>query len=343
MGSTYRWQHLLLRGTEVLTNRSGTGAYRAPGAPQAAFALESLVDEVAQALKIDPFELRVKNAVHEGDLMADGRTWPRIGLVECLERAEPLYRAELAATGPGEGVGVALGGWPGGIELAAAACRLNSDGTLQVSLGSVDLTGVNTSFAIIAAEVFGLDDPAQVRVTTVDTDGAPYAGVSGGSKVTYSSGPAVLRAAQDARNQALRIASSELEAAVEDLEIVNGRVQVRGVPGKSRTMSEIYTLSGSFAARYEPVYGRGQSAVTDRAPGFAVHIARVQVDPDTGHVQPLRHVSIQDVGRAINPASVEAQIQGGTVQAVGWGLFERMEFDTQGTPITASLMDYVIL
>ena len=342
MGSTYRWEHLLLRGAEVLTNRSGTGAYRAPGAPQAAFALESLVDEVAQVLKIDPFELRVKNAVREGDLMADGRGWPRIGLVECLERAEPLYRAELAATGSNEGVGVALGGWPGGLEPAAAACRLNSDGTLQVSLGSVDMTGVNTSFAMIAAEAFGLDDPAQVRVTTVDTDAAPYAGVSGGSKVTYSSGPAVLHAAEDARNQVLRIAAAELEAAVDDLEIVNGRVQVRGVPGKSKTLSEIYTLSGSFAARYEPVYGRGQSAITDRAPGFAVHIARVHVDPDTGHVQALRHVSLQDVGRAINPAAVEGQIQGGTVQAVGWGLFERMEFDAQGTSITASLMDYVI-
>jgi CO/xanthine dehydrogenase Mo-binding subunit len=342
MGSTYRWEHLWLRGTEVLSNKSGTGAYRAPGAPQAAFALESLVDEVAHELGMDPFELRVKNAAREGDLLADGRKWPRIGLAECLQRAESLYREERAAARPGEGVGIALGGWPGGIEPAAAACRLNSDGTLQVSLGSVDLTGVNTSFAIIAAEAFGLDDLSQVRVTTIDTDGAPYAGVSGGSKVTYSSGPAVLRAAEDARNQVLRIAAAELEAAVEDLEIVQGRVQVRGVPGKSKTLAEIHTLSGTFAARYEPVYGRGQSAVTDTSPGFAVHISRVAVDPDTGHVQPIRHISIQDVGRAINLAAVEGQIHGGTVQSVGWGLFERMEFDAQGTPMTASLMDYAI-
>ena len=342
MGSTYRWENLLLRGTEVLSHKSGTGAYRAPGAPQAAFALESLVDEMAHALGIDPFDLRVKNAAREGDLLADGRKWPRIGLSECLERIESVYRAERAAAGPGEGVGVALGGWPGGIEPAAAACRLNSDGSLQVSLGSVDLTGVNTTFAIIAAEAFGLDDPSQVRVTTVDTDGAPYAGVSGGSKVTYSNGPAVLRAAEDARNQVLRIAASELEASVEDLEIVQGSVRVRGVPGKSRTLAQIHALSGSFAARYEPVYGRGQSAVTDTSPGFAVHVARVRVDPDTGHVRPLRHISAQDVGRAINLAAVEGQIHGGTVQAVGWGLFERMEFDAQGTPITTSLMDYAI-
>ena len=342
MGSTYRWEHVLLRGTEVLSNKSGTGAYRAPGAPQAAFALESLVDEVAHGLGIDPFDLRLKNAAREGDALADGRTWPRIGLVECLESAEPLYRAECAAAGPGEGVGIALGGWPGGIEPAAAACRLNTDGTLQVSLGSVDLTGVNTTFAIIVAEAFGLDDPSQVRVTTVNTDGAPYAGVSGGSKVTYSSGPAVLRAAEDARNQVLRIAATELEASVEDLEIVQGRVQVRGVPGKSKTLAEIHALSGTFAARYEPVYGRGQAAVTDNAPGFAVHIARVHVDPDTGRVRPLRHISVQDVGRAINLASVEGQIHGGTVQAVGWGLYERMEFDAAGTPLVGSLMDYAI-
>jgi CO/xanthine dehydrogenase Mo-binding subunit len=342
MGSTYRWEHLLLRGTEVLSHKSGTGAYRAPGATQAAFALESLVDEVAHRLGIDPFDLRVKNAAKEGDLLADGRRWPRIGLAECLASAEPLYRSERASAGPGEGVGIALGGWPGGIEPAAAACRLNSDGTLQVSLGSVDLTGVNTTFAIIAAEAFGLDDPSQVRVTTVDTDGAPYAGVSGGSKVTYSSGPAVLRAAQDARNQVLRIAAAELEASVDDLEIVEGRVQVRGVPGKSKTLAEIQTLSGSFAARYEPVYGRGQSAITDTSPGFAVHVARVHVDADTGRVRPVRHISVQDVGRAINPAAVEGQIHGGTVQSVGWGLFERMEFDAQGTPLAASLMDYAI-
>ncbi len=342
MGSTYRWQNVLLEGAEVLTHKQGTGAYRAPGAPQAAFAIESVVDEVARQIGMDPFEVRKKNAAAEGDLRVDGQTWPRIGLKECLEKAEPVYRAERQAAGPGEGVGIALGGWPGGIEPAAAACRLNSDGSLQISLGSVDLTGTNTTFAMIAAEAFGLDDLSNVRVTTVDTDGAPFAGASGGSKITYSVGPAVLKAAEDARNQVLRIASSELEASVDDLEIVNGSVRVRGVPGKSKTLAEIYTLSGSFAAKYEPVYGRGQAAITDRAPGMAVHIVRVAVDADTGHVRPLRYIAVQDVGRAINPATVEGQMLGGAVQGVGWGLFERMEYDSSGTPVTSSLMDYVI-
>jgi CO/xanthine dehydrogenase Mo-binding subunit len=342
MGSMYRWQHVLLEGTEVLTHKAGTGAYRAPGAPQAAFAIESVVDEVALAVGKDPFNLRKANAVQEGDARVDGSAWPRIGLVECLERAEPIYRAEREAAGPDEGVGVALGGWPGGVEPASAVCRLNSDGSLQMSLGAIDLTGTNATFGIIAAEAFGLDDPSQVRVTTVDTDAAPYAGATGGSKVTYSIGPAVQRAAEDARRQVLNIASAELEAAVDDLEIVNGEVRVRGVPGKSKTLAQIYTLSGSFAAKYEPVFGRGQSAVVDRAPGMAVHVVRVKVDRDTGHVTPLRYVAVQDVGRAINPALVEGQMDGGAIQAVGWGLYERIEYDEQGTPITASLMDYVI-
>ncbi len=342
LGSFYRWEHLLLEGQEVLTHKAGTGAYRAPGAPQAAFAIESTVDDVARELGIDPLELRRKNAVRTGDLRADGSRWPPIGLLECLDRAEPIYRAEKAAAGPNEGVGIALGGWPGGVEPASAACRLDADGSLQVSLGSVDLTGTNTTFAIVAAEVFGFEDLSRVRVTTVDTDSAPYAGASGGSKITYTVGPAVYRAAEDARNQVLRIASAELEAAVEDLEIVDGRVQVRGVPGRAKTLEEIYQLSASFGAHHEPVQGRGQTAITQRSPGTAVHVVRVRVDPDTGHVQPLRYVSIQDVGRAINPAAVEGQMAGGAVQSVGWGLLERIVFDQDGTPVTASLMDYPI-
>src|SRR5437660_689785 len=341
-GSLYRYANLRLNGTEVLTHKAGTGAYRAPGAPQGAFALESTLDELARALGMDPLELRLKNAAREGDIRADGSRWPRIGLIECLESAADAYRAERKAAGPNEGVGIAAGGWPGAVESASAVCRLNADGSLQVVLGAVDLTGTNTTFGIITAEAFGLDDPSQVRVTTVNSDAAPYAGGSGGSKVTYTIGPAVLRAAEDARNQVLHIAAAELEASIDDLELVNGRVQVRGVPGKSTTLAEIFSVSASFGATHPPVLGRGQTVVTDYSPGVAVNISRVRVDPETGRVEPLRFISVQDVGRAINPATVESQMHGGAVHAVGWGLYERILWDEQGTPLTASLMDYAI-
>jgi CO/xanthine dehydrogenase Mo-binding subunit len=291
---------------------------------------------------MDPLEVRIKNAVREGDLRADGEAWPRIGLAECLQRAQAVYSAERAAAGPDEGVGIAAGGWPGAIESAVAACRLNADGSLQLTLGAVDLTGTNTTFGMIVAEAFGLDDPAQVRVTTVNTDAAPYAGGTGGSKITYTVGPAVLRAAQDARNQVLRIAAAELEASVEDLEIVGGRVRVRGVPAHSKSLSEIFSLSAAFGVKHPPVHGLGQSVITDFSPGMAVHIARVRVDRETGKVQPMSYTAVQDVGTAINPASVEGQMEGGAVQAVGWGLYERIAWDEQGTPTTASLMDYVL-
>jgi CO/xanthine dehydrogenase Mo-binding subunit len=342
LGVFYRWEHLDIDATEVVTHKTPTGAYRAPGLPQAMFAAESIVDELVTRLGMDQIEVRKKNAARGGDLRPDGTPWPPIGLVQCLERAEPIYRAERAAAGPGEGVGVALGGWFGGTEPASALCRLESDGTLRVAIGSVDLTGTNAGLQVIAAEAFGLDNADQVRVTTADTDSAPYAGATGGSKTMYTMGPAVLRAAQEARERALKIAAAELEAAVEDLEMVDGEVRVKGVPGKVKTLRDIYRLSASFGAKYEPVLGKGESAITQRSPGTGVHIARVRVDPDTGRVEPLRYVVVQDVGRAINPALVEEQIHGGGAQGVGWAVYEEIVHDESGTPITASFMDYTV-
>jgi CO/xanthine dehydrogenase Mo-binding subunit len=341
LGSLYRFESLRIKGAEVLTHKPATGAYRAPGAPQAAFALESTIDELARQLGMDPVELRVKNAAAEGDLRADGHTWMRIGLAECLTQAQRVYAAERADLGPNEGLGIAAGGWPGATDSASAVCRLNGDGTLQVTTGTVDLTGTNTTFAIIAAEVFGISDASQVRVTTANTDSAPYVGGTGGSKVTYTIGPAVLRAAEDARAQVLHIAASELEAAVEDLEMVDGQIFVRGVPSKSMTMADAFRLSTN-AQKHAPVLGRGQTVVSDHSPGMAVHIARVRVDPETGKVWPVKYVAIQDVGRAINPALVEDQMHGGAVQGVGWGLYEQIVFDENGTAITGSFMDYTM-
>jgi CO/xanthine dehydrogenase Mo-binding subunit len=341
LGSLYRFEALRIRGTEVLTHKAGTGAYRAPGAPQAAFALESTIDELARHLQMDPLELRMKNAVAEGDVRADGNTWMRIGLKECLAEARKVVTAERATLGANEGIGVAAGGWPGATDSASAVCRLNGDGSLQVTTGTVDLTGTNTLFAIIAAEVFGLRDPNQVRVTTANTDSAPYVGGTGGSKVTYTIGPAVLRAAEDARAQVLSIAASELEASIDDLEMVDGSIFVRGVPTKSMTLADAFRLSTN-AQKHAPVLGRGQTVVSDHSPGMAVHIARVRVDAETGKVSPVKYIAIQDVGRAINPALVEDQMHGGAVQGVGWGLYEQIVFDDNGTPITGSFMDYTV-
>jgi len=338
----YRWQNLDIDATEIVTHKTPTGAYRAPGLPQAMFAGESMVDELARGLGMDAIAIRRQNAARGGDIRPDGTPWPAIGLAECIERAEPIYRAELAAAGPNEGVGVALGGWFGGTEPSSALCRLESDGTLKVSIGSVDLSGTNNGLQVIAAEAFGTDTVEEVRISTVDTDSAPYSGATGGSKTIYTMGPSVQKAAEEARERVLKIAASELEASVEDLELVHGEVRVKGVPGKVKTLREIYKLSAAFGAKYEPVLGKGESAITQRSPGTGVHVARVRVDPETGRVEPIRYVVVQDVGKAINPATVEEQIHGGGAQGVGWAVYEEIVHDDSGTPITASLMDYTV-
>jgi CO/xanthine dehydrogenase Mo-binding subunit len=342
LGVFYRWENLDIDATEVVTHKTPTGAYRAPGLPQAMFAGESLVDELIDKLGLDQIETRKKNAARGGDIRPDGTPWPPIGLMQCLERAEPIYRAELAAAGPNEGVGVALGGWFGGTEPGSALCRLESDGTLKVSIGSVDLTGTHSSLQIIAAEAFGMDSAEEVRVSTVDTDSAPYSGATGGSKTIYTMGPAVMKAAQEARERVFKIAAAELEASVEDLELIHGEVRVKGVPGKVKTLRDIYRLSASFGAKHEPVLGKGESAITQRSPGTGVHVARVRVDPETGRVQPIRYVVVQDVGKAINPATVEEQIHGGGAQGVGWAIYEEIVHDASGAPMTASFMDYTV-
>jgi CO/xanthine dehydrogenase Mo-binding subunit len=342
LGVFYRWENFDLDATEVVTHKTPTGAYRAPGLPQAMFAGESIVGELSEKLGLEQMEIRKKNVARGGDIRPDGTPWPPIGLMDCLDRADPIYRAEIAAAGPNEGVGVALGGWFGGVEPASALCRLESDGTLRVAIGSVDLTGTNNGLQVIAAEAFGFDSAEQVRVSTVDTDAAPYSGATGGSKTIYTMGPAVLKAAQEARERVLKIAAAELEASVEDLELVAGEVRVKGVPGKVKTLREIYRLSASFGARHEPVVGKGESAMTQRSPGTGVHVCRVRVDPETGRVEPVRYVVVQDVGRAINPATVEEQIHGGGAQGVGWAVYEEIVHDESGTPITSSFMDYTV-
>jgi CO/xanthine dehydrogenase Mo-binding subunit len=208
-------------------------------------------------------------------------------------------------------------------------------------LGSVDLTGTNTTFAQVAAETFGLaiDD---IEVTTAPTDAAPFAGGTGGSKITYTVGKAVQLAAEDAKRQILAVASEALEAAVEDLEIVDGAVRVRGVPGSSLSLKEIAGKTMGFAARNEPVYGTGSTAIRESAPGFAAHLVEVEVDEITGETRPVRYVAVQDVGFAINPAAVEAQIHGGVAQGIGWALYEGMVYDADGQLLTATLMDYAL-
>jgi CO/xanthine dehydrogenase Mo-binding subunit len=342
LGGTYRWPNLKIDAYEVLTNKPGCGAYRAPGTPQACFAIEGNMAEMGEKLGLDPLAFRLQNCVVEGDAMPGGSTWPRIGSCEVLQAlGEQEAWKNRGSKGPRQGVGIAFGGWPSGTQPASALCRLNDDGTLSIIVGSADISGTKTGFGLLAADSFGteLDN---VTISTADTDTAPFAGAAGGSKITFTVGMAVQRAAEEARRQVLAIAADELEAAPEDLEIVGTEVRVKGVPGRTVPLTRIAALSTGFGSSHSPVLGEGRVGPSESAPGFVAHLARVEADEETGMVRVLDYVAVQDVGRAINPAGIEGQVKGGVAQGIGWALFEEIAYDDSGHLRTGSFADYAL-
>ncbi len=343
LGSSYQTPNQAVGGFEVTTNKPSIGAYRAPLAPQAAFVVETVLDQLARELDLDPVEFRLKNASEKGAPMASGMPWAGMGQRQVLEalRDHPAWRNREQSRAEGRGVGIALGAWPGGTEPASAACALQTDGRLKVHISTADINGTNTSMALLAAEAFGLD-PDKVTIATGDTSSGPYAGASGGSKTIYTVGPAVIQAAREARRQTLELAAQTFEADPEDLEIVDGAVQVKGSPDKAIPLRKIAQRTMRFGGRQAPVFGHGRHAQTSQAPGFCAQLAEVRVDRETGRVDVDRIVVIQDCGRAINPAAVEGQMMGGALQGIGWALYEEMVWSEDGQLLTATLNDYAL-
>jgi CO/xanthine dehydrogenase Mo-binding subunit len=346
LGSLYRWPAFDIKGSEVLTHKPSVAAYRAPVAPQTIFAIDSQMEVLARTLGLDPAAFRARHLSRPGEPMVNNQPWASHGAHEVLARAvgHRLWkeRAAWKASGTGgrlRGTGLALGGWLGGLQPTGATVKLNPDGTLSVLTGQVDIAGTNIALAQIAASAYGIDIE-KVKITTGDTDVAPVTGLSAGSKTVYTVGVAVLQAAQDARRQTLEIAAGELEAAVEDLELVDGRVVVRGMPDRGITLTQIGRKGNLYMSKVPPVLGSAHPAFSQQAPAFAAQIARVEVDPDTGELTLHDFVVVQDAGRAINPLGVEGQMQGGAVQSLGIALTEALRYDDQGRLTNPSLLDY---
>lgn len=340
LGAVYRIPRYEIEAVQVVTNKCPTTAYRAPGAAQLMFALETAMNELAQSVGLDPIEMRLLNASDEGDPRPDGKNWPRTGLRECLTSAQ-RNRAYTDPVGVNEGVGVAVGAWLGGCEPAQAHCRVEADGSVRLLLGAVDITGSHTAFASIVADVLGVPiDRVDVRISSTDT--APYAGMAGGSKMIYSVGPAIQQAAAETRQRLFDIAATKLEVSKDDLELEDGRVAVRGVPSRSLSIGELAAAAMQFGAPYESVHGWGSAAMSQPDPMFTVQIARVLADRETGEWRVSRFAAIQDVGHALNPASIEGQVHGGALQSVARALGECLLWDREGTLRTATFGDYAI-
>ncbi len=339
VGSYYKFPNLLVEVAEINTNTPHCGPYRAPGAPQTIFALESTIDDLAHELQIDPLEFRLQNCVETGDLTVSDSPWQSVGLKACLERLRehPAWRDRNCAAD--EGVGIALAIWPGGACPSSTVCRVSGDGVVTVHIGSPDISGTHSGLVLVAAETLTVS-PDQVEIVTGDSDTNPHSVDAAGSMVTYSVTGAVLAAATGVKTKLLEAAAEKLEAHVDDLLLENGAVHVNGVPDRRFTIAELAAEAETNGGGPGPIMANGQAAVPINAPAAAVQMVKVHVDRETGEVTPLHMVAVQDVGTALNPLMIEGQMHGGAVQGLGFALHERMVYDDDGQLISASFLDY---
>jgi CO/xanthine dehydrogenase Mo-binding subunit len=333
----YRVENARITGLEVLTNRPASKAYRAPGAPQVAFAVESALDEIALKLGMDPLELRLKNAVRPGDPQPMGPAYGEIGYVECIEaaRAHPHWNAPLA---PGQSRGVAGGFWGNYGGPSTAAVSIGEDGSVLVTTGSPDIGGSRASMAIMAAET--LQVPYErVRVTIADTSSIGYSMVTGGSRTTFATGKAVVDAATEVVANLKERAARMWNVDLSEVDWQGGEA-VCTAEGKGDQRLKIGQIASKAAFSGRPISAEVALNAGGYLPGFGIHICDVEVDAETGHTFIKRYTVVQDVGTAIHPDYVEGQLQGGAVQGIGWALNEAYIYDASGRLDNAGFLDY---
>lgn len=334
----YDLEHFVIEGFDVVVNKPKVAAYRAPGAPISSFAVESVVDELADKIGIDPIELRLRNAVTEGSQAAYGPKFKRIGLVETLEaiRDHPHYTAKL---GPNQGRGVATGFWFNAGLTSSASVLLNEDGTLTVITGSPDIGGSRASMALMAAEELGIDYD-RIRPIITDTDTVGFNDVTGGSRVTLATGYAVVESCRQIKAELITRAAKTWDVEPDAVEWVDGRAQ--RTDGSGEGPLSIEELAGNVARTGGPISGSFAHNARGVGPAFSTQVCDVEVDPDTGVVRVLRYTTAQDAGTAIHPSYVEGQLQGGVVQGIGWALNEEYVHNADGVMENSSFLDYRI-
>jgi xanthine dehydrogenase molybdenum-binding subunit len=332
----YTIDNFLIDGYDVVVNRPKRGGYRAPGASNAAFAAETVIDELAERCEIDPIEFRIMNASREGTPQISGPPFKRIGFVEVCEalRDSEHYRSELE--GANRGRGVAFGFWFNGGMQSSALVNIHVDGTASVVTSNPDIGGSRASIAMIAAEVLGMR-VEDVRPSVADTDSIGQCDLTGGSRVTMATGMAVYEAAQDAVRQMKERAARIWRINPEDVDYADGKVISRNNGVAPMTVKD---LAAKFVRTGGPVSAKASVNVRGVGPAFAGLLVDIEVDPDTGKIDILRCTVAQDAGKAIHPSYVEGQMQGGTAQGIGWALNEEYYYDDRGVMRNAGFLDY---
>lgn len=336
MFAPYDIENVRIDGYDVVVNKPKTTAYRAPGAPAAAFAVGSVVDELAEKLGMDTLEFLMKNASQEGTRQANGTVFPRIGNLECLQAAitSPHYNSPLE--GPNRGRGVASGFWFNAGMRSSMSASVNTDGTVNLVEGSTDIGGTRASLAMQLAETLGIA-AEEVKPTVADTDSVGYNDVTGGSRVTFASGWAAYEVGMDIRRQMMARAAKIWDVPVEDVIYEDGVLVCQTAPEKRMAFKE---LAAKLNTTGGPIVGRGSVTATGVGGAFAAHIVDLEVDPETGKVEILRYTAVQDAGTAVHPAYVEGQMQGGVAQGIGWALNEEYVFNEEGRMVNSSFLDY---
>ena len=350
--SCYEFPNARVEGFDVLTNKPRTNAYRAPGSTNAAFAVETVIDEICTQLKISPIDFRLKNAAKEGTRRVDGVVYPRIGMVETVEaiRDSEHWKAPLATPPSGNGKaphagpvysskvkvgrGIGSGFWFNVGMRSSVTATVNGDGKVSLIEGSTDIGGTRTSIAMQLAETLGI--PAEdVNPIVADTDSVGYTDVTGGSRVTHTTGMAAHKAGLMIRDKLCERAATIWEVPRETVSYEDGRVVAKS--GEKLTFAEI---AAKVPHTGEAITVSADVNAASAGGAFGTHLVDIAVDPETGKIDILRYTAAQDVGTAIHPSYVEGQIQGGAAQGIGWALNEEYFYDDDGQMRNSTYLDY---
>ena len=330
--ASYEIPNAKIEAVGVHVNKPSTAAYRAPGATNAAFASETIVDEICTTLKIDPVEFRLQNASKEGTRRVDGPIFPKIGCVEVLEaiKNHPHYQAPLEKN---VGRGVAIGFWFNHGGQSSCTINVNSDGTCGLVEGSPDIGGTRTSVAMQAAEVLGI--PVEdFNPMVVDTDTIGFTEGTGGSRTTFATGWAAIKAARDVKSQMIQRAAEIWDVDQKSVDYENGIIK------SAKHQMSFKELAGELGSTGGLIVGKSTITPAGEGGGFAGNIVDLKIDPETGKIDILRFTAIQDVGTAVHPSYVEGQMQGGSVQGIGWALNEEYFMTDEGRMANSTLLDY---
>lgn len=336
MLSPYDIPNFRIDGYDVVVNKPKVSAYRAPGAPSAAFAIESVIDELARLNNSDPLTFRLNSSAREGTKMVNGVQFPRIGHEECVQAALDSPHWNQPIEGPNRGRGVASGFWFNGGMQSSVVASVNPDGTVNLIEGSTDIGGTRASIAMQLAETLNIPYE-DVKPTVADTDSIGHNDVTGGSRVTFATGMAAHEAGVDIRKQMVQRAAKLWNVEEDDVEYADGALTCKSDSSKKLTFKE---LAAQQARTGGPLQGRASLVARGVGGAYGTHIVDVEVDTDTGKVEILRYTIVQDVGTAIHPSYVEGQMQGGVVQGIGWALNEEYVYDEEGHLLNSSFLDY---